>query len=125
MTKPVTGVGLMRLWEQGRFGLDEPLAKYLPEYARRQSLRRHGSGGQADPQGARPADPDPRYHAPHRRLRLLGRADAIPNKIFAEVDPLNLDNTLDQFSQKLATVPLITSRARNGATAPRSMFRRG
>ena len=33
MTKPVTGVGLMRLWEQGRFGIDEPLANYLPEYA--------------------------------------------------------------------------------------------
>src|SRR5690348_3106900 len=33
MTKPVTGVGLMRLWEKGRFGLDEPVAKYLPEYA--------------------------------------------------------------------------------------------
>ena len=33
MTKPVTGVALMTLWEQGRFGLDEPLAKYLPEYA--------------------------------------------------------------------------------------------
>jgi len=32
MTKPVTGVGLMRLWEQGRFGLDDELAKYLPEY---------------------------------------------------------------------------------------------
>ncbi len=33
MTKPVTGVALMTLWVQGRFGLDEPLAKYLPEYA--------------------------------------------------------------------------------------------
>src|SRR5438309_1493721 len=29
MTKPVTGTALMQLWEQGRFGLDEPLAKYL------------------------------------------------------------------------------------------------
>lgn len=33
MTKPVTGVALMQLWEQGKFGLDEPLAKYLPEFA--------------------------------------------------------------------------------------------
>ncbi len=27
-------------------------------------------------------------------------------KIFAQIDPLNLDNTLDQFSHKLATAPL-------------------
>src|SRR3546814_1456593 len=33
MTKPVTGVALMQLWEQGKFRLDAPLAKYLPEYA--------------------------------------------------------------------------------------------
>src|SRR4051812_14187171 len=26
MTKPVTGVALMSLWEQGKFGLDDPVA---------------------------------------------------------------------------------------------------
>src|SRR3546814_11987386 len=33
MTKPVTGVALMQLWEAGKFRLDDPLARYLPEYA--------------------------------------------------------------------------------------------
>ncbi|MBL7395972.1 beta-lactamase family protein, partial [Escherichia coli] len=33
MTKPITGVALMQLWEQGRFGLDDPLSGYLPEFA--------------------------------------------------------------------------------------------
>ncbi|MFG6442663.1 serine hydrolase domain-containing protein [Roseateles sp. LKC17W] len=33
MTKPVTGVALMQLYEQGRFQLDDPVAKYLPEFA--------------------------------------------------------------------------------------------
>src|SRR6187549_816989 len=33
MTKPVTGVAMMQLWEQGKFKLDDPLAKYLPEFA--------------------------------------------------------------------------------------------
>src|ERR1700689_3774716 len=32
MTKPVTGVALMQLWEQGKFGLDDPLYRYLPEF---------------------------------------------------------------------------------------------
>src|SRR5262245_50087082 len=33
MTKPITGVALMTLFEQGKFKLDDPLAKYLPEFA--------------------------------------------------------------------------------------------
>ncbi|MGC6751843.1 serine hydrolase domain-containing protein, partial [Escherichia coli] len=33
MTKPVTGVALMQLWEQGKFRIDDPLADYLPEFA--------------------------------------------------------------------------------------------
>jgi CubicO group peptidase (beta-lactamase class C family) len=33
MTKPITGVALMKLFERGKFQLDAPLANYLPEYA--------------------------------------------------------------------------------------------
>jgi CubicO group peptidase (beta-lactamase class C family) len=33
MTKPVTGVALMTLYEKGAFQLDDSLAKYLPEFA--------------------------------------------------------------------------------------------
>jgi CubicO group peptidase (beta-lactamase class C family) len=33
MTKPVTGVALMTLYEEGAFQLDDPLEKYLPEYS--------------------------------------------------------------------------------------------
>ena len=31
MTKPVTTVAAMMLYEEGRFQLDDPVAKYLPE----------------------------------------------------------------------------------------------
>ena len=31
MTKPVTGVALMTLYEKGKFKLDDPLSKYFPE----------------------------------------------------------------------------------------------
>jgi methyl acetate hydrolase len=33
MTKPITSVAAMQLIEQGRFGLDDPVEKYLPEFA--------------------------------------------------------------------------------------------
>ena len=105
MTKPVTGVALMTLWEQGRFGLDEPLAKYLPEYADVKVFAGVDSAGK------------PILRAPDRPIVIrdimrhtagfvTDGGDSGPEKIFAQVDPLNLDNTLDQFSRKLVTVPL-------------------
>jgi CubicO group peptidase (beta-lactamase class C family) len=33
MTKPVTSVAAMQLYERGRFALDDPAEKYLPELA--------------------------------------------------------------------------------------------
>jgi methyl acetate hydrolase len=33
MTKPITSVAAMQLIEQGRFGLDDPVENYLPEFA--------------------------------------------------------------------------------------------
>jgi CubicO group peptidase (beta-lactamase class C family) len=33
MTKPVTAVAVMMLLEQGKFGLDDPVSRYLPEFA--------------------------------------------------------------------------------------------
>ncbi|MDA1073877.1 MAG: serine hydrolase [Proteobacteria bacterium] len=38
-TKIVTSVGAMMLYEQGRFGLDDPLSDYLPEFADLSVLR--------------------------------------------------------------------------------------
>src|SRR4051794_20140206 len=32
MTKPITAVAVMMLFEQGRFGLDDPVSRYLPEF---------------------------------------------------------------------------------------------
>jgi len=33
MTKPITSVGLMMLYEQGRFQLDDPVAKFIPSWS--------------------------------------------------------------------------------------------
>ena len=32
MTKPITGVAMMMLWEEGKFDLDDPVTKYVPEF---------------------------------------------------------------------------------------------
>ena len=31
MTKPIVSVAVMMLWEEGRFDIDDPIAKYLPD----------------------------------------------------------------------------------------------
>jgi CubicO group peptidase (beta-lactamase class C family) len=43
MTKPIASVAAMMLWEEGRFLLNEPIAKYLPELGNRQVAVEHGS----------------------------------------------------------------------------------
>jgi len=32
MTKPITGVAMMMLWEEGKWKLDDPVSKYIPEF---------------------------------------------------------------------------------------------
>ena len=35
MTKPIVSVGLMTLYEEGRFQLDDPVAQYIPQFRER------------------------------------------------------------------------------------------
>lgn len=46
MTKPITSVAAMMLYEEGRFRLDEPVSTYLPEFA---DLRVYLGGSSASP----------------------------------------------------------------------------
>lgn len=52
MTKPITTVAAMMLYEQGCFQLDDPIAKFLPEF----SDMKVWVGGAADVRETRPAD---------------------------------------------------------------------
>jgi CubicO group peptidase (beta-lactamase class C family) len=38
MTKPIVSVAAMMLWEEGKFGLDDPLSKYIPAFGKPQLL---------------------------------------------------------------------------------------
>jgi CubicO group peptidase (beta-lactamase class C family) len=106
MTKPVTGVGLMRLWEQGRFGLDDPLHWYLPEYVETKVFAGTDATGR------------PILKAPDRPILVrdilrhtagfgYDPGPSFPGQRWKEADPLTLNHDLAQFSAKLATVPLL------------------
>lgn len=109
MTKPVTGVALMQLWEQGKFGLDDPLEWHLPEYAALMVAV-----------GANP-DGTPILRAPLRKVTVRdvlrhtagftygpeGPPENAADRAWARLEPLSSTNTLAQFSQKMAQVPLL------------------
>ena len=49
MTKPITSIALMMLWEEGRFQLHDPVSKYLPEFENpKVSTTRDASGKTGD-----------------------------------------------------------------------------
>jgi CubicO group peptidase (beta-lactamase class C family) len=47
MTKPITGVAMMQLYEQGKWKLDDPVSKYILEFA---NLQVKKAGGGTEPQ---------------------------------------------------------------------------
>jgi len=106
MTKPVTGVALMKLFERGKFKLDDPLEMYIPEFANPRVYAGLDDAGQ------------PKWDAVKRKITLrdvlthtagftVGRDDATAvGAIYRELDPRANTNTLAQFAQKFAQVPL-------------------
>ena len=76
MTKPVTGVALMQLWEQGKFGLDDPLSRYLPEFESMQVYAGKDAAGQPIYRAGGASDHRARRDAPHGRIRLRRRGHA-------------------------------------------------
>ncbi len=44
MTKPITSVAVMMLYEEGRFQLDDPISKYMPEFKNPKVLVKPASG---------------------------------------------------------------------------------
>ena len=58
MTKPVTGVALMKLFERGKFELDDPLEQYVPEFANLKVYAGVDASGQ------------PMYEAPKRKVTM-------------------------------------------------------
>jgi CubicO group peptidase (beta-lactamase class C family) len=106
MTKPIVGVALMSLYEAGKFQLDDPLAKYAPEFA---NLRVYAG---MDPRGEV-------VYAPPRRpvtIRDLTRhtagfyagTDHTPvGEIYRAADPTNKNNTLAAEAKILGSLPLL------------------
>ncbi|MGJ4803588.1 serine hydrolase domain-containing protein [Luteimonas sp. SDU82] len=105
MTKPVTGVVLMSLYEEGLFELDAPLATYLPEYA---DVRVH-AGEDAQGQAILVAPDRPilvRDILRHTAGFAASFEDDAAARLFRESGVDSRDITLAQMSERLAALPL-------------------
>ncbi len=106
MTKPITGVALMSLYEAGKFDLDDPLSKYAPEFA---NMRVYAG---IDAHG------DVIYEPVHRPLTIrditrhtagfYAGTDHMPvGEIYRAANPTDKRNTLVEESSKLGSLPLL------------------
>jgi CubicO group peptidase (beta-lactamase class C family) len=105
MSKPITGVSLMTLYEQGRFQLDDPLSQYLPEFAHMKVYA--GANADGSPilvDAERPITI--RDITRHTAGFANGAGDAGVGPLFAAADPMNWNNTLPEMARRLASVPL-------------------
>ena len=106
MTKPVTGVSLMRLWEQGKFGLDDPLSRYLPEFASMQVYASKDASGAAIYRSqSRPITV--RDVMRHTAGFAYGPGNTPAHDAYVKLDPLGLDNDLAEMAKRLAKAPLL------------------
>lgn len=105
MTKPVTGVALLTLYEQGKFRFDDPLAQHAPIFS---DLKVFAS---LDDDGAMILEP------PQRPVTLAdvvrhtagfgyGGEDSPPGKFLQGLRPYDDNGTLTDFADKLARAPL-------------------
>ena len=102
MTKPITTVAAMMLYEEGKFQLDDPVARYLPEF---KDVQVYGEGGAL----VKPKSPMTIRHLMSHTSGLtygvFGNTEV--DKLYRAANLLNGDSTLAEFSKKLSALPLL------------------
>ena len=105
MTKPVVSVAAMMLVEEGRLGLDEPIAIYLPELAR---LTVWSADGAATTTRRQPTVQDLMRHSGGFTYAPFGAADPALRALYgkADLEQIRSDFTREDMLGRLATLPL-------------------
>ncbi len=101
MTKPVTGVAMMMLYEQGLWALDDPITKFIPEFANLKVM--DDSGKLVAPVHT----PTMRELMSHSAGFTYGVFDTKPvDLLYQKTNPIDPNGSLDRMIGKLARLPL-------------------
>jgi CubicO group peptidase (beta-lactamase class C family) len=107
MTKPIAGVALMTLYDEGRFQLDDPVSKYLPQLGGLQVAVEDGPDGnpKTEPAARDMTIRELMSHSGGFTYGLFGRAQV--DILYQKANILDREQNLEQFVDKLAKLPLL------------------
>jgi CubicO group peptidase (beta-lactamase class C family) len=105
MSKPITGVAMMILFEEGKWQLNDPVSKYIPEFA---NLKVYGTDAHNNVVMKEQAHPMTMVELmSHTGGLTYGFFSSTPvDKMQVEADVLNPNNSLDEFIKRVAKLPL-------------------
>jgi CubicO group peptidase (beta-lactamase class C family) len=105
MSKPITGVAMMILFEDGKWQLNDPVAKYVPEFAKLKVYSTDANNNVVMKDQAHPVTM--RELMSHSGGFTYGYfSNTAVDKLQLEADLLNPNNTLDEFIKRAAKLPL-------------------
>src|SRR5258708_4059657 len=105
MSKPITGVAMMILFEEGKWQLNDPVAKYIPEFAKLKVYSTDANNNVVMKDQAHPVTM--RELMSHSGGFTYGYfSNTAVDKLQLEADLLNPNNTLDEFIKRAAKLPL-------------------
>jgi CubicO group peptidase (beta-lactamase class C family) len=105
MSKPITGVAMMMLFEEGKWQLNDPVAKYIPEFA---NLKVYGTDANGNTVMMDQTHPmTMRELMSHTAGFSYGYFSNTPvDKLQREANLLDVKITLDEFIKRVAKLPL-------------------
>lgn len=104
MTKPVTGVALMTLYDKGAFQLDDPLSKYAPEFANMKVYKGVDADGNLILEPAK--RPITIRDLTRHTAGFAGTDIPALAALVKKVDPMHPAITLTEMARRLASLPL-------------------
>ena len=106
MTKPVTGVAMMILYEEGKWRPSDPISKFIPEFEHLKVFKGTDSSGAilTEPPRHAPTIGELMTHTAGFTYGLFGSTPI--DKLYMEKQPLNADSLHDMV-QRLAGIPLL------------------
>ncbi len=105
MTKPITGVAMMMLFEEGKWQLNDPVAKYVPEFAGLKVYSTDAAGNVVMKEQTHPMTM--RELMSHTAGFTYGYFSDTPvDRLQREAGILNIDNTFEEMTKRIAKLPL-------------------
>lgn len=107
MTKPITAVAMMMLYEEGKFQLTDPLHKYIPEFKGLAVYAGEDADGNilTEPATRAPTIQDLMRHTAGFTYGIF--SDTAVDKLYRDADVLKVDSSLDAMITKLSKIPLL------------------